>query len=94
MDAAIIELNSLANAVGSAAKNDDFAFAAVATFILGAISRVIVRRVSLELRRAGIDQPVSGDDILGDAFGANGIFGHAICNSELSIRKAQLLCAD
>ena len=94
MDTAIIELDSLTNAVRSTAKDDDFAFAAFAPFVLGAIGRVVVRRISLELCRAGIDQPISGDDILGYSFSANGIFGYAICNGELSIRKAKLFCMD
>src|SRR5207248_10662703 len=56
--AAIIELNSLPNAVRSASEDHDFPLVAVAPLVLVAVGRVVVGRVSFELGRTGVDQTI------------------------------------
>src|SRR5262249_24316774 len=57
--AAIIKLNSLADSVWSAAEDHHFALLAISSFVLVTVGRVVIRRVSFKLRRAGIDQAIS-----------------------------------
>ena len=91
--AAIIKLNSLADTVRPAAQDHDLAFAALTVLVLVAISRVVIRRVSFEFRRAGIDKPIGRNDVCGFSFGANLVFGCAACDRQLSIRKAKFFRA-
>ena len=60
MHAAVVELNSLADPVRSAAQNHDLALGAVSTLVLVAVGGVVIWRISFELGRACIDQPVCG----------------------------------
>ena len=60
--ATVIKFNPLADPVRSAAENHHLAFATLAPLVLVAVSRVIIRRVSFELRRAGINQAISRQD--------------------------------
>ena len=77
VDAAIVEFDSLADAVWSAAEDHDFAFRARADLVLAPVGGVIVGRVGFEFRGAGIDQPVGRDDAGGFAPCADFFFGRA-----------------
>ena len=73
--AAVIELDSLADAIWSASKNHYFTFPAFAPLVLVAVSGIIIRRISFELRRTGIDQAIRRRHFFGDAFRSNFFFG-------------------
>ena len=60
--AAVIEFNSLPNSIWSATQDDDFAPGAIATLVLIAVGRVVVRCVSFKLGRARVDQPIGRHD--------------------------------
>ncbi len=62
VDAAVVELDALPDAVRPAAEDDDFLFPALAPLIFVAVGGVVIRRVGLELRRAGVHEAVGGDD--------------------------------
>src|SRR5581483_6703016 len=62
VDTAVIELDSLPDAVWPTTKDDDFLFPRIAPLILVAVSRIIIRRVSLELGGAGIDEAIRRRD--------------------------------
>ena len=55
MDTAIIEFNSLTDAIRSATQNHDLAFAALPSLVFVAVRRVVIWRVSFKLRCAGVD---------------------------------------
>ena len=55
MDAAIIELDALANAIRTAAENHDSGFGTAARFVFVAVGRIIIRCIGLEFGGAGID---------------------------------------
>src|ERR1700732_3397038 len=93
MDTAIIEFNSLPDAVRPAAENHDLAFAALAVLVLVAVGRIIVRRVSFELSGACIDQAVSGKYPRSFAFCAECFFRRPFWNRKLSVGKSQFLGA-
>ena len=61
VDAAVVEFDSLADAVWAAAEDHDFAFRARADLVLVAVGRIIVWRVGFEFRRAGIDEAIGRD---------------------------------
>ncbi len=94
VDAAVIEFNPLADAIGPAAQNHDFALPAFASLVLIPVGRIIIRRVRFEFRSAGIDQSISGSDLFSDSPTANGFFRNAICDCELSIGEPQFFCAE
>ncbi len=71
VDAAVVELDALADAVRPAAEDHDLAFRVGATLVLVAVGGVVVRRVGFEFRRAGVDEAIGGDDAGGDASRAN-----------------------
>ena len=76
MDAAVIKLDSLADAIGPAAQNHDLPLSGGPPLIIAAIiRRVIVRCVGLELRRTGINQPIAGHKAEAFALGANCLLG-------------------
>ena len=89
VDATVVELNALADPIRAAAEDDDFLFVGLAGFIFIAVGRVEIRRGSLELGGAGIDEAVSRDDAGCLAFGADGIFGGAPGFRDLAIGKAE-----
>ena len=62
MDAAVVELDALADAVRAATEDHDFLAVVVAHFVLDAVGGVVVRREGLELGSAGVHEPVGGDD--------------------------------
>ncbi len=77
VNAAVIEFDPLADAVGPTAEDHDFAFLAPADLVLVAVGGIVIRRVSLELGRAGIDEAVGGDDSRRDALGADFLLARA-----------------
>jgi hypothetical protein len=62
MDAAVVELDALADAVRAATEDHDFLAVVVAHLVLDAVGGVVVRREGLELGRAGVHEAVGGDD--------------------------------
>ena len=65
VDAAVVELDTLADAVGTATEDNDFGLLGGAGFVVvRVIGGVVVGRVSLELRGAGIDEAVGGQKLL------------------------------
>ena len=93
VDAAVIELDALANAVRAAAQNHHLALATVAPLILAAVGRVIVRCVSFELRRARIYQPISRNHVLCDTLLADRVLVGPAGNRYLAVGEAQFLGA-
>ena len=65
VDAAVVELDALANTVRAAPEDHDFLAVVVAHFVLDAVGGVVVRREGLELGGAGVHEAVGGDDAEG-----------------------------
>ncbi len=65
VDAAVIKLDALPDAVRSPAKDHDFLLCARAGFVFVAVGRIIVGRIGFEFRRAGIDQTVGRKELGG-----------------------------
>ena len=74
VDAAVIELDALTDAVRAATEDHDFLAVVVTHLILDAVGGVIVRRQGLELGRAGVHEAVGGDDACCLPGGAGGSF--------------------
>jgi len=91
MDAAVVEFDALADAVGTAAEDHHLLLGALAGLILVAVGRVKIGRGRLELGGAGVDQPVGGLDACGFASVADGILGGACDVGELTIGESELL---
>src|SRR6266545_3233467 len=91
--AAIVEFDSLADPVRSAAEDDDFALGAIAPLVLVAIRRVIIRRVSFKLGCTSIDEAIGRQDPQRLPLRADFSPSHPIRNCELPIRKSELLRA-
>ena len=90
VNAAVIELDALADAVGAAAQNHDFAFGAGHGFVVAAIvGGVIVRGVGLELRGAGVHQTIAGRQAGFLAQGADGVLGLAGEMGDLAVGKTE-----
>jgi len=90
--AAVIELDALADAVGSAAENHHLLGRVALHLVIAAVVRgIIIRRVGLELRGAGVHQPVAGDDAEFFSFGAHGILGRAGEMGDLPVGKPERL---
>ena len=100
MDAAVVELDALADAVRAAPEDHDFLAVVVAHFVLDAVGGVVVRREGLELGRAGVHEAVGGDDSSRFSGSAGGCFrfrirligpiGHMRLG-DLAIREAEAL---
>ena len=69
VDAAVVELDALADAVGARAEDDDLRLVAGADLVLVLVGRVVVRRVGIELGRAGVDGLERGPDPGGETSG-------------------------
>jgi hypothetical protein len=87
VDAAVIEFNALADAVGAAAEDHDFFGLVVFDFVVAAVvGGIIIRRVGLKLGGAGVHEAVAGDDasFLRRARTASSVWPvkWAICRSE------------
>ena len=90
VDATVIELDALADAVRATAENHDLAFVGTPDFIVApVVGRIVIRGVGLELGRASIDQPVTGNDAQPFAFGANLILRAAGQMSKLSVGETE-----
>ena len=93
MDAAIIELNPLPDAVGAAAKDNDFLAVRWRTFAFrlakcrGLIGRIHIRRFRLKLRRAGIDAFEYRTHAEFVTQFADFSFGHAACHCALRLHQ-------
>ena len=88
MDAAVIELDPLSDAVGAAAQNHDALFRRGPRFVLVTIARIKIRRVSLELGRAGVDQTVSRHNPGGLACRPHGALVRAGQKGDLPVGKS------
>jgi hypothetical protein len=65
VDATVVELDALPDAVGPAAEDHDFLLGAGADFVeLVVVRRIIVRRVGFEFGGAGVDEAVGGEKIV------------------------------
>ena len=67
MDAAVVELDALADAVRAAPEDHDFLAVVVAHLVLDAVGGVVVRREGLELGGAGVHEAVGGSHTILDA---------------------------
>ncbi len=95
MDAAVVELDALADAVRAATEDDDFFAVVVGDFALGAVGAVVVGREGLELGGAGVHEAVGGGDASCLPGGAGGGFGIGRMGligriGQLAIREAEL----
>ncbi len=93
VDAAVVELDALADAVRAAPEDHDFLAVVVAHFVLDAVGGVVVRREGLELGGAGVHEAVGGDDAGGFAGCANVLFGFPCLMRNLAVREAELFGA-
>ena len=91
MDAAVVELDALADPVRAAAEDDDLFLVALAGLVLVAVGRVKVGRVGLELRGAGVDQAVGRDQPGGFAFGADFVLVDAAGKGDLAVGETKAL---
>ncbi len=90
VDAAVVELDALADAVRPAA--EDHHLLAVAGFdlvVAAVVGRVIIGRVGLELGGAGIHQPVAGHQAELLALGADGVFASGRSNGRSAGRRTR-----
>jgi hypothetical protein len=62
VDTAIVELDPLADTVRTTSQDDDLGLRGRPGLILLLVGGVVVRRVGLELRRAGVEELVNRDD--------------------------------
>src|SRR4029453_4711776 len=62
VDAAVVELDALTDAVRTPAQDDDLGLVRTTRLVLVFVGRVEVRSRGLELGRAGVDRLVDGDD--------------------------------
>ena len=92
MDAAVVELDALADAIGAAAEDHDFFPGRLAHFVVATvISRIVVWRVSFELGGAGIDQAIAGNEADFFPIGTNGVLGLAGEMGNLAVGKTERL---
>jgi hypothetical protein len=93
VDAAVVELDALADAVGAAAEDDHLARVGRVRLALVLVGRVEVRRVRLELGGAGVDPLVDRDDARGLARGADLALGGAGQGRDAPVRQPAALVA-
>ena len=95
VDAAVVELDPLPDAVGSATEDHDFLGVRGAHLVVAPIvGGVVVRRVGLELGGAGVHKAIAGDkaDLL--ALGADVVLGAAGEMGDLAIGESEGLGFD
>ena len=83
--AAVVEFDALADAVRSAAQDEDFFPSRVAGFVFVPVGGVEVGGVSLEFRGAGVHQAVAGNDALFAAFLPHGFFRSTARQRDLAV---------
>ena len=66
VDAAVVEFDALADAVGTAAQDDDLGAVRRPGFVFGFVGGIVVGRVGFEFRRTGVHQLVDGLDAVLD----------------------------
>ena len=91
MNAAVVELDSLTDAVGPSAEDHHLLLRSLAGLILVAVGGVEIGGRRLELRRAGVDQSVGGVDALALPLLADGVLGRSGDVGELAVGEAELL---
>jgi len=91
MHAAVVEFDALADAVGTAPQDDHLAAIAGPGFGFPFVGGIIIGRVGLEFRGAGVHQLVGGQD--GEAFAqmTDVDFGPLPGSGQLRVGKAQFL---
>ena len=89
MNAAIIELDALADAIRTAAENHDSGFGAASRFVFVTVGRVVIRCIGLEFGGAGIDQSVGGHDAEAGAQRADFWFGCGGEVGQLAVGEAE-----
>src|ERR1051325_1846396 len=96
MAAAVVELNSLPDAVRTAAENDDFLFRRGRSFVFVLVGRVEIRRVAFEFGGAGVHALVHRLQAVLLALMANffliSFAAQAPGSGEASIGEAEALC--
>ena len=71
VDAAVIEFDALADAIGAASENNDFFIVGLVGFVFVSIARVVVGSSGFEFGCAGVDKAVARSDSETFSFGAN-----------------------
>ena len=91
VNAAIVELDALSDAVWSASEDHDLATIRGRHFVFDFIGRIVIRRVGLELARTGVDELVGRKNRKFPTSGPNVAFLATEESSELSIGKTETL---
>ena len=92
MDAAVVELDPLADPVRAGAEDDDAGFRPVrAGLVRFAPGRVEVVRIGLDLGGAGVDSPVDGPDPAPSALRPRDVLGRSGLGRDRRIREAEAL---
>jgi hypothetical protein len=89
--AAVVELDALADPVGAAAEDDDLAAIADLRLVLALVGGVEVGGVGDELGGAGVDAPVDGGEVVGEAARADRLLGGAAELGDPAIAEAPAL---
>ena len=91
VDAAVVELDALADAVGASAEDHHLLAIGVAAFVDRSVAGVVVGCVGLELGGAGVDQSVHGQKSEFSTCGAHLVFGAFEQPGDLAVAVAKLL---
>ncbi len=92
VDAAVIELDALADAVRPAAEDHHLLLVARTHLVIAAVvGRIIIRRVGLELGGAGIHEPIARHEAELLALGADVVFGLAGQMGDLPVGETERL---
>ncbi len=92
VDAAVVELDALADPVRAGAEDDDARPVPGRRRLVGlAPGRVVVVRAGGDLARAGVDAPVDGPDAEAAAAGAHGLLGLLRCGRDLGVADPEPL---
>ena len=92
MNTAVIEFDALTDAIRAAAENHHFLRGVAFDFVVAAIvGGIIIRGVSLELRRAGVHEAIARHETDAFALGADGVLGRAGEMRDLPVGKSERL---
>jgi hypothetical protein len=90
MDAAVVELDALADAVGAAAEDHDLLGRVALHLVVAAVvGGIVVGRVGLEFGRACVDKAVAGNETDLLALGADGVLGGAGQMADLAVGEPE-----